>query len=105
MTTDYELWWRSKSSIAGFGERLLVEWAYAYLSSTDTDPSDLVRVDPGNQFTYLFDLAGSLDEEPRSMRPGSSGYGVFPSPETTVETEEGCGGFPDRAGMETIVAI
>jgi hypothetical protein len=66
----YQRWWSVKQSTMHFGELLCVAWAQAYLSSAHAEPEDLVTVDPGNGFSYLFDLAGTLRGEscPRAPR-------------------------------------
>jgi hypothetical protein len=38
-------------------------WASEYCAWAQSDPDDLVVVDPGNGFSYLFDLAGTLRGE------------------------------------------
>ena len=55
----YEGDWASKRDLNEFGERLVAAWSTSYLSSTGGIADDLVTVDPGNGFEYLFDLAGS----------------------------------------------
>lgn len=65
---EYHQWWSARQSAAHFGQRIRDAWASEYLLSTGADPDDLVVVDPGNGFNYLFDLAGSLRGESR-LRP------------------------------------
>jgi DNA/RNA non-specific endonuclease len=82
---DYQRWWRDSHGPADFGRRLCDAWTSQYLAASGTDLADLVVVDPGNGFSYLFDLAGSLSggaadgHAPRVVgvwglsRPGGSG--------------------------------
>lgn len=58
---DYRRLWESRRSIAHFGERLSEAWCAEYAAATGASAGDLVFVDPGNGFSYTFDLAGSLD--------------------------------------------
>lgn len=57
---DYQRCWRDSYSPADFGRRLCDAWTSEYLAAVGADLVDLVVVDPGNGFSYLFDLAGSL---------------------------------------------
>lgn len=57
---DYHAVWADKTTVKAFGDRLLDAWASDYLASVNGDDDELVVVDPGNGFSYLFDLAGSL---------------------------------------------
>lgn len=57
---DYQRWWRDRRGLADFGRRLCDAWTSAYLAASGADLAELVLVDPGNGFRYLFDLAGSL---------------------------------------------
>jgi hypothetical protein len=66
---DYESVWRTAAGVEDFGDRVSSAWATVYLASTGADAADLVVVDPGNGFHYLFDLAGSLSGEPRAHAP------------------------------------
>jgi hypothetical protein len=66
---DYQRWWSARLSAAQFGQRICDAWTSEYVLSTDADPGDLVVVDPGNGFSYLFDLAGTLSGEPCSRAP------------------------------------
>ena len=82
---DYQRWWQDSHGPADFGRRLCDAWTSQYLTACGADPADLVVVDPGNGFSYLFDLAGSLSggtpdgHAPRVVgvwglsRPGGSG--------------------------------
>jgi|GEM_PF-1171423 len=67
---DYQRWWQDRRSPADFGQRICDAWASQYLAASGADPADLVVVDPGNGFSYLFDLAGSLSgQTPRGHPP------------------------------------
>jgi len=54
---DYRRWWEASQSAGHFGQQVCDAWASEYMASTGSDPEDLVVVDPGNGFRYLFDLA------------------------------------------------
>jgi hypothetical protein len=69
MSVDYQRRWSVRASIAGFGRDICDAWASAYCAEAEPAPGDLVVVDPGNGFSYLFDLAGSLRGEPCSRAP------------------------------------
>src|ERR1017187_10065993 len=60
---EYQGWWSARQSATAFGQRICDAWALEYLLWTDADPGELVVVDPGNRFNYLFDLAGTLSGE------------------------------------------
>src|SRR6266702_344769 len=60
---EYHHWWSARQNAAHFGQRICDAWASEYLLSAGADPEDLVVVDPGNGFNYLFDLAGALRGE------------------------------------------
>jgi hypothetical protein len=57
---DYQRWWSIRHSTTQFGELLGDAWAQDYLSFARAEPEDMVTVDPGNGFSYLYDLAGTL---------------------------------------------
>ncbi len=57
---DYQRWWSASQSAGHFGELICDAWTSDYLSSAQAEPEDLVTVEPGNGFTYLYDLAGTL---------------------------------------------
>jgi hypothetical protein len=63
VSVDYQRWWSLRDSIAGFGHDICDAWASEYAAGAELDPEDLVVVDPGNGFSYLFDLAGTLRGE------------------------------------------
>lgn len=69
MTLEYHQWWSARQNVVDFGQRICDAWASEYLLSTGADPEDLVVVDPGNGFNYLFDLAGELHGESRLRAP------------------------------------
>jgi len=60
MGVDYQQRWSARDSVAGFGHGLCDAWAAEYSAETGLDADDLVVIDPGNGFSYLFDLAGTL---------------------------------------------
>lgn len=57
---DYHAVWADKTTVEAFGDDLVGAWASEYAASVNVDDDELVVVDPGNGFSYLFDLAGSL---------------------------------------------
>lgn len=61
---DCQRWWRESHTPADFGRRLCDAWTSQYLAASGAERADLVVVDPGNGFSYLFDLAGSLSGGP-----------------------------------------
>lgn len=60
MGVEYQQRWSARDSVAGFGHGLCDAWAAEYSAGTGLDPDDLVVIDPGNGFSYLFDMAGTL---------------------------------------------
>ena len=68
---DYQRRWQDSHSPADFGQRLSDAWVSQYRAACGADPADLVVVDPGNGFSYLFDLAGSLSGQARPGHPPS----------------------------------
>lgn len=60
MGVEYQQRWSARDSVHGFGHGLCDAWAAEYSAGTGLDPDDLVVIDPGNGFSYLFDLAGTL---------------------------------------------
>ena len=69
MSMEYQQRWSARASVAGFGHGLCDAWAAEYSAGAGPDPGDLVVVDPGNGFSYLFDLAGTLRGESCSRAP------------------------------------
>jgi hypothetical protein len=69
MTVDYQRRWSVRDSVTGFGQGLCDAWAAEYSAGAGLDPGDLVVVDPGNGFSYLFDLAGTLRDGSCSRAP------------------------------------
>lgn len=55
---EYQQRWLVRTSLSSFGEGICSAWASDYCAQVAPDPRDLVIVDPGNEFSYLFDLAG-----------------------------------------------
>src|SRR5690349_4224907 len=68
MGIDYQRLWTDREDTDQFGERLVNAWSGAYLAAVD-GADDLVLVDPGNGFTYLFDRAGALRPTPAMQAP------------------------------------
>lgn len=60
--------WTERASVTEFALRLEAECEDRYLDSI-ANPTDLVVVEPGNGFRYLFDLAGSLTGEDSGWSP------------------------------------
>ena len=58
--------WADKTSVKAFGEVLVNTWASEYAASANVADDELVVVDPGNGFNYLFDLAGSAERSPQA---------------------------------------
>src|SRR6266566_8026281 len=98
---EYHHWWSARQNAAHFGQRICDAWASEYLLSAGADPEDLVVVDPGNGFNYLFDLAGALRGE-LCLRPRVSlGYGASHSLAQTAGTRAGCVGTPGPDAPQT----
>lgn len=91
---DYRVWWSTRSSVEHFGELVTDEWASEYMMRTGAACGDLVVVDPGNGFNYLFDLAGSLSEEPRSWAPRVVGVWGRSQPGLVSRDRSRMRGFP-----------
>ena len=68
-SVDYQRWWAARAGVAGFGQEICDAWAAEYSVWAELDPADLIVVDPGNGFSYLFDLAGTLRGECCSRAP------------------------------------
>lgn len=69
MWMDYQQRWLVRASLNSFGEDICSTWSSDYCARMAPDPGDLVIVDPGNGFSYLFDLAGVLRGESCSRVP------------------------------------
>jgi len=78
---DYESLWAASRSAGDFGQRICDAWASEYMRA-ELDKEDLVVVDPGNGFSYLFDLAGSLRDQPSSRAPRAVGVWGLSQPAT-----------------------
>ena len=65
----YQRRWSASQSARHFGQLICDAWASDYLSSAPAEREDLVTIDPGNGFTYLYDLAGTLRGGNRSRVP------------------------------------
>ena len=70
---DYQRRWLVRDSVARFGQNICDAWAAEYSAGAEVHPEDLVVTDPGNGFSYLFDLAGTLRGEPCSRAPRVAG--------------------------------
>jgi hypothetical protein len=66
---DYKRRWSVRDGVARFGQDICDAWASEYCAGAEVHPEDLVVIDPGNGFSYLFDLAGTLRGEPCSRAP------------------------------------
>src|SRR5215831_9886675 len=69
VSVDYQRRWLVRDNVAGFGQDICDGWASEYSAGAELDPEDLVVIDPGNGFSYLFDLAGTLRDESCSRVP------------------------------------
>ena len=69
VSVDYQRRWSARDSVVGFGQGIGDAWATEYSAWAEPDPDNLVVIDPGNGFSYLFDLAGTLSGECRSRTP------------------------------------
>ena len=101
MSVDYQRRWSARDSVAGFGQGLCDAWAAEYSAgAAELDPGDLVVVDPGNGFSYLFDLAGTLRGESCSRAPRVVGVWGLSRPGQRAATTAGCAGTPGPGGPE-----
>jgi DNA/RNA non-specific endonuclease len=91
---EYQRWWSARQSPAHFGQRICEAWASEYVLSTGADPGDLVVVDPGNGFSYLFDLAGTLRGELCSRAPRVVGVWGLSQPGTDGRDHNRMRGHP-----------
>jgi hypothetical protein len=66
---DYQQLWAVREGASCFGQAICDTWASEYSVWAEPDPEDLVVVDPGNGFSYLFDLAGELRGQTCSRAP------------------------------------
>ena len=66
---DYQRRWSVRENVASFGQDICDAWASEYSAEAELNPEDLVVADPGNGFSYLFDLAGTLRGEACSRAP------------------------------------
>jgi hypothetical protein len=94
MSVDYQRRWSVRVSTAGFGQDICDAWASEYCSRAEPDPGDLVVVDPGNGFNYLFDLAGSLRGEPCSRAPRVVGVWGLSQPPASGRDHSRMRGYP-----------
>lgn len=87
MSVDYQRRWSVRGSVAGFGQDICDAWASEYSAGAELDTENLVVVDPGNGFSYLFDLAGTLRGEPCSRAPAPGARAVGPSPSSRTAAD------------------
>src|ERR1700686_792811 len=97
MTTNYLGCWETRTSLSQFGEYLLETWVSEYVSSRGPVGEDLVVVDPGNGFNYLFDLAGSLRQQSHPHPPRVVGVWVLSRSGGNRRDDARMRGFP-RSG-------
>ena len=94
MSMEYQQRWSARDSVAGFGHGLCDAWAAEYSAGTGPNPDDLVVVDPGNGFSYLFDLAGTLRGESCSRAPRVVGVWGLSQPGATGRDHNRMRGHP-----------
>jgi hypothetical protein len=94
MTVDYQRQWSVRTSVAGFGQALCDAWAAEYSAGAELAPGDLVVIDPGNGFSYLFDLAGTLRGESYSRAPRVVGVWGLSRPGTEDRDHSRMRGHP-----------
>jgi hypothetical protein len=94
VSVDYQQRWSARASVSGFGEDLGAAWASDYCAWAQPDPDDLVAVDPGNGFNYLFDLAGTLRGESCSNAPRVVGVWGLSRPRTRGRDHSRMRGHP-----------
>lgn len=69
ISVEYRRRWSASDSVAGFGQGICDAWAREYSAGAELDPDDLVVVDPGNGFSYLFRPGRDIAGEPCSRAP------------------------------------
>lgn len=94
MSVDYQQRWAARDSVAGFGQGLCDAWAAEYSAGAELDRGDLVVVDPGNGFSYLFDLAGTLRGDLCSRAPRVAGVWGLSQPGATGRDHSRMRGHP-----------
>jgi hypothetical protein len=77
---DYRRYWSKCKNATHFGEGICEAWTSEYLQLTGADAADLVVVDPGSGFSYLFDLAGTLRGQRCCRAPRVVGVWGLPLP-------------------------
>jgi hypothetical protein len=93
-TPNYGELWRARTSEDEFGSTIATLWADEYQGVSGADHDDLVVIDPGNGFSYLFDLAGSLHNETRARSPRVIGVWGVSRPGMTVRDPSRMRGYP-----------
>jgi hypothetical protein len=103
--TDYERGWQDCRTPAAFDQWLCDAWTSEYLAGCGAAGADLVVVDPGNGFSYVFDLAGSLRREaPRGHPPRGVGVWGLSRVGGSGGITAGCAGILAPVGTPTIAA-
>jgi hypothetical protein len=94
VSVDYQRRWSVRDNVAGFGHDICDAWALEYSAGAELNPEDLVVVDPGNGFSYLFDLAGTLRGESCSRAPRVVGVWGLSQPGATGRDHSRMRGHP-----------
>lgn len=90
---DYQRLWHARG-IDDFGSSVSETWANEYIVDVGAAPSDIVVVDPGNGFNYVFDLAGSLTENPAPWPPRVLGVWGASRPGASLRDDSRIKGYP-----------
>jgi hypothetical protein len=97
---DYQRLWRALAP-GYFAPKVSKIWIDEYLAELRAAPSDIVVVDPGNGFNYVFDLAGSLTDCPAPRSPRVLGVWGPSQPGTSLREDARIKGHPrPRRGQD-----
>jgi hypothetical protein len=91
---EYQRLWNEKTSVEAFGDTLIDAWASEYAEAVTVDRDELIVVDPGNRFNYLFDLAGSLSGAVCPQAPRVVGVWGLSRPSGAQRDRSRMRGFP-----------
>jgi len=97
---DYQRLWQAVAP-DDFGPRVSAVWTDEYLTEIRAEPSDIVVVDPGNGFNYVFDLAGSMSDSPAPWSPRVLGVWGPSQPGASLRQDSRIKGHPrPRRGQD-----
>ena len=98
---DHQRMWANAPTLDDFANEISTRWTSDYLAATAADPADIVVVEPGNGYSYLFDLAGELGGEPMPHAARVIGVWGRSAQPTTRRNRSRMSGFPrPRRGQD-----